>query len=191
MQMIFCRVNFALDYLNELTINPIIHQQTWWSDEATFFTNGMINRHNDILWSDQNPNRTIERAQKSKGLSVWAAISSYGVIGPYFFHSEPGTDRAGRQIYGPIFNPCNVNGQNYLTMLREFAVPRMQRYQDFPDFYFVQDGAPPHFTNTVKNYLNAVFGPNWIGRGTTQVGSFAWPPRSPDLTPCDFWLWAI
>jgi hypothetical protein len=31
----------------------------------------------------------FESAKKSHGLTVWAAIGSAGIIGPYFFHSEP------------------------------------------------------------------------------------------------------
>ena len=33
--------------------------------------------------------------------------------------------------------------------------------------------------------LNDVFPDGWIGRG----GPTSWPPRSPDVTPLDFFLW--
>ncbi|CAK1592238.1 unnamed protein product [Parnassius mnemosyne] len=46
------------------------------------------------------------------------------------------------------------------------------------------DGAPAHFALLVRNHLNAHYS-SWIGRG----GTIAWPPRSPDLTPLDFFLW--
>jgi hypothetical protein len=30
----------------------------------------------------------------------------------------------------------------------------------------------------------------WIGRATaTDLSLRNWPPRSPDLTPCEFYLW--
>jgi len=30
----------------------------------------------------------------------------------------------------------------------------------------------------------------WIGRtGTKHLALDSWPPRSPDMTPCDFFLW--
>jgi hypothetical protein len=51
--------------------------------------------------------------------------------------------------------------------------------------WFQQDGAPPHFNIAVRRHLDAHFPNRWIGRG----GPIAWPPRSPDLTPPDFWLW--
>ena len=53
-----------------------------------------------------------------------------------------------------------------------------------------QDGVPPHFHNDVHGYLNDTLAHRWIGRAS-QDGSplLPWPPRSPDLTPCDFFLW--
>ncbi|CAF1410132.1 unnamed protein product [Adineta ricciae] len=52
------------------------------------------------------------------------------------------------------------------------------------DFFI--NGAPPHYGKVVRDYLDDTF-VHWIGRrGTTE-----WPPRSPDLTPCDFSLWGI
>jgi len=37
----------------------------------------------------------------------------------------------------------------------------------------------------VREYLNESFPNRWLGRG----GPVAWPPRSPDLTPFDYYLW--
>ena len=51
--------------------------------------------------------------------------------------------------------------------------------------YFQHDGAPPHYTRHVRDYLNESFHNRWLGRG----GPVAWPPRSPDLTPLDYYLW--
>ncbi|CAF2265037.1 unnamed protein product [Rotaria magnacalcarata] len=56
--------------------------------------------------------------------------------------------------------------------------------------YFFEDdtdGAPPHFSIDVRRYLDDHFPRRWIVRG----GSIRWAPRSPDLTPLDFFLWGI
>ena len=37
----------------------------------------------------------------------------------------------------------------------------------------------------MRDYLNESFPNRWLGRG----GLVAWPPRSPDLTPLDYYLW--
>jgi hypothetical protein len=46
-----------------------------------------------------------------------------------------------------------------------------------------QDGARAHFGGTAS--LSRQFPDRSIGKG----GSPAWPPRSPDLTPMDHFLW--
>ena len=51
--------------------------------------------------------------------------------------------------------------------------------------YFQHDGAPPHYTIRVREFLNEIFPNRWLGRG----GPVAWPPRSPDLTPLDCYIW--
>ena len=50
---------------------------------------------------------------------------------------------------------------------------------------FQHDGAPPHNSIIVRNYLDTEFPGKWIGCG----GPKEWPPRSPDLSPLDFFLW--
>jgi len=42
----------------------------------------------------------------------------------------------------------------------------------------------PHFTLGMWEYLNESFPNRWLGSG----GPVAWPPRSPDLTPLDYYL---
>ena len=51
----------------------------------------------------------------------------------------------------------------------------------------MQDGAPPHWSRAVRKWLDRKFPGRWIGRG----GPVRWPARSPDLTPCDFFLWGF
>ncbi|GBP58036.1 hypothetical protein EVAR_39752_1 [Eumeta japonica] len=50
---------------------------------------------------------------------------------------------------------------------------------------FQNDGCPAHWRLIVMEYLNNVFPNSWIGRD----GPIPWPPRSPDLTPLDFYVW--
>ncbi|GBN11261.1 hypothetical protein AVEN_268832-1 [Araneus ventricosus] len=65
-------------------------------------------------------------------------------------------------------------------MLQLCAVPQ------FPDgVIFQQDGAHPHYSNIVREFLDTTFTQRWIGRGAV----IAWPPRSLDITPLDFYLW--
>lgn len=55
---------------------------------------------------------------------------------------------------------------------------------------FMQDGAPPHYSVDVRQWLDLNFPLRWMGRGSKEnPAPFRWPPYSPDLTPCDFFLW--
>lgn len=59
-----------------------------------------------------------------------------------------------------------------------------------PCLVFQQDGAPPHFNVIVRQWLDQNFPLRWIGRGSKESPApIRWPPYSPDLTPCDFFLW--
>ena len=77
-------------------------------------------------------------------------------------------------------NTCGVFLRNELPGLLE-DIPLMIRSQ----MYFQHDGALPHYTRHVREYLNESFPNRCLDRG----GPVAWPQRSPDLTPLDYYLW--
>jgi hypothetical protein len=58
-------------------------------------------------------------------------------------------------------------------------------WENINDLICMQDGAPPHFANSVRAWLDKKSPRCWLGRH----GPYEWPARSPDLTPCDFFLW--
>lgn len=49
----------------------------------------------------------------------------------------------------------------------------------------MQDGAPAHFSSSVRNYLSTHFLDRWIGRGSEM----SWPAYCPDFDPMDFCAW--
>jgi len=66
-----------------------------------------------------------------------------------------------------------------------------ENYVDYKDFFFTitwiifrQDGAPPHLGSHVRRFLDATFPNRWTGGDDPTR-----PPRSPDITPLDFFLW--
>jgi hypothetical protein len=161
-----------------------LEDRIFWSDESTFNLNGTVSKHNCYYWAEENPHILIEKKQKSIGLNVWAAICSDGIIGPYFFHHPPLSGLL------PNFAPCNVNMGNYTKLLENYFWPQFTDLPNPEDYLFMQDGAPPHYSHLARNWLNNRLPNQWIGRGTsTDLQKIIWPPRSPDLTPCDFFLW--
>jgi hypothetical protein len=57
-----------------------------------------------------------------------------------------------------------------------------EHYRRKIDGYFMQDGAIAHTTNYAIDALNEVF----TGR---LINHRLWTARSPDLNPCDLYLW--
>ena len=118
----------------------------------------------------QNPHEIVQHERDSPKVNVLCAISKTKIYGPYLF-------------YGPT-----VNGASYLAMLQNWLFPKLNERAD--NFIFQQDGAPPHWHNNVRHFLNDTLPQRWIGRtGPQDMALHSWPPRSPDITPCDFFLW--
>lgn len=137
------------------------------SDEATFFVDGKVNSHNCRYWSDENPYAMRENhTQNPQKINVWAGILGLNVIGPFFIDE-------------------NLDGSKYLSLLQDQIVPSIRQLRSDSNTWFQQDGAPPHYSRIVREYLDSVFPNRWIGRR----GEIEWPPRSPDLTPLDFFYW--
>ena len=93
----------------------------------------------------------------------------------------------GDRLVGPHVLVNRLTGQAYTNSL-ENTIPHV--LEDTPlinrqHIHFLHDGAPAHFSRTARRYLDRRFPDRWIGRG----GPIAWPPRSPDLNPLDFYLW--
>ena len=92
-------------------------------------------------------------------------------------------------LIGPVILDDRMTGQNYLDFLQNELAKQLE---DVPlstriATYFQHDGAPSHYTRHVMQHLNDTFPNRWIGRGST----INWPPRSPDLSPLDFYLWGL
>lgn len=141
------------------------------SDECSLYFNGTVSRHNCRYRSDENPRVFREvHTQHHQKLNVWAGIY-------------------GNHIIGPFFIPENLHGESYLELLENAIYPALvevlENEEDHHTIIFQQDGAPPHFVRPVRQFLDQNFPQSWIGRR----GHIEWPPRSPDLTPLDFFLW--
>ncbi|KAL3288976.1 hypothetical protein HHI36_003419 [Cryptolaemus montrouzieri] len=166
------RFHFCETISERVMNNPHYLFHLCFSDECTFFLNGTVNRHNCRYWTDSRPQifHGIHTLQPQK-LNVWVGIYCDHLIGPFFI-------------------PGNLTGELYYQLLEEFIDPVITeiiendpRYSE-NEVVFQQDGASPHFAQ-VRVFSDDHFPGRWIGRrGPTE-----WPPRSPDLSPLDFFLW--
>lgn len=160
------RLQFSENILSEeLEGNGILNKIVW-SDEANFKLSGAVNRHNCVYYATENPRITIEKQLNQPGVTVWAGLSCKGVVGPIILHTS-------------------IDQTVYLNMLQDTIIPQVREQYQNDDFYFQQERAPPHFALTVRALLDLKFPNRWIG----HRGAIDWLPRSPDLTPMDFFFW--
>jgi len=136
------------------------------SDEATFYVNGCVNGHNCRIWGTQQPSEIHEYVRGSSKVNVWCGLLYDRVIGPFFFSES------------------TITGVVYLDLLEQYVFPQIETFEQeiVSRVIFMQDGAPPHLSCFVTDVLNERFPDAWIGRG----GPIPWPPRTPDLSPFDF-----
>jgi hypothetical protein len=96
-----------------------------------------------------------------------------------------------KKVYGPIFfAEPTVTGMIYLDMLENWLMSQLN--EDSNDYLFQQDGCPAHYHKDVRVYLDQILPQRWTERtGQEDDALMRWPPRSPDLTPCDFFFWGF
>jgi len=83
---------FRLEFCQQITTNIMegneFLDRLWMSDEAHFHLTGYVNKQNYRYWADSNPKEVHEHPLHSSKVTVWCAVSSHGVIRPYFLENE-------------------------------------------------------------------------------------------------------
>lgn len=101
----FCQKMISMAEEDNTLINCL-----FMSDEAHFDLNGNVNKQNCRIWNESNPEMLHETELHPERVTVWCAVSSRCIVGPYFFEENGVT--------------VTVNGDRYLKMLKEFFLPR-------------------------------------------------------------------
>ena len=159
------RKEFAVNMLQRISEDEAFLMRVCFSDEATLHVSGKLNKHNARIWGSENPHAIRKLQRDSPKVNVWCGIMCNRIIGPFFFHE------------------ASITADVYLDLLTEYVAPQLIEFH--PTIIFQQHGAPPHWGLHVREFLNETFPNRWIGRD----GPIPWPPRSPDITLLDFFLW--
>jgi len=166
------RLEFCEKMMEKMNGDPTFIDSLLMSDEAHFHINGYVNKQNCRYWASENPRDLHERPLHSPKVTVWCALSTHGVIGPYFFEDEKG-------------NSTTVTSVRYVAMLENFVAEKLENLPGLVNPWFQQDGATAHTARPSMAAVRQLFGNQIISR----FGDIQWPPRSPDLSACDFFLW--
>ena len=164
------RLEFCLKIREMIQNDEVCPGNIIFSDESHVYLKGSPNKQNNREWCVSRPaDRTSVPLHSSK-VTVWCGLSSAKVYGPFFFEDrETGA-------------PLTVTKERYVDVLKE-AFPEDD--EDDQSSIFMQDGAPAHTSRMAMDWLQMRF----PGRLISNKSDFVWPPRSPDLNPCDFFLW--
>lgn len=163
------RIAFCQWLQQSISKNSQLLSLILFTDEASFSKNAIMNFHNNHVWAEENPHEICEdRFQYQFSLNVWV-----GIVGDF--------------LIGPVILPGTLTAEVYRNFLDD-RLPEL--LEDIPlamrkVMWFMHDGAPAHFSRVARESLNATYHDRWIGRG----GPHAWPARSPDLNPIDYFLW--
>lgn len=166
----FSRVVFCERMNGKLDEDPNFLRKILWTDEAQFTRTGIFNSHNFHNWMEENPHKAWEFSHQHQfSLNMWAGIIN-------------------DQLIGPIEFPARLHSDMYLNFLRNDLNDLLEDIdlETRRSMWYQHDGAPPHYGLIVRNHLDREFPNRWIGRASPAI---QWPPRSPDLTPLDFYLW--
>lgn len=133
---------------------------TFFSDEAWFHLSGYVNSQNFRIWSAENPHVFHETQLHPIKIGVWIAMSR-------------------RRIVGPIFFEETITARRYRAILEDFV--NELHDDELRTGYFQHDNASAHTAHDTREYISQFYDDRVIGFGR-------WPPRSPDLTPLDYFL---
>jgi hypothetical protein len=120
------------------------------SDEAHFHISGFVNKQNFRYWSSTNPIELHKRPLHSSKVTLWCAISSFGIIGPYFFEDE--REKA-----------VTVTGPRFVHMLENFLGAELACHPVTEETFLRQDGATSYTARdsmaAVRNFFLTMLSP--------------------------------
>jgi len=109
------RLEFCQQTTTNINEDNEFLDKLWMSDEDHFHLTGYVNKQNYRYWADSDPKEVHERPLHSSKVTVWCAVSSHGVIGPYFFENEERIT-------------MTVTSDRYVEMLQSFVAPALNNF---------------------------------------------------------------
>ncbi|GFX41397.1 DUF4817 domain-containing protein [Trichonephila clavipes] len=110
------RKNFCVKFQERLDVNGFEYTLVF-TNEATFYLCGKVNRHNLRFWGTENVHGTLEHQRDSPKGNVFCALSNTCVLGPLLF--------AEKSINGDIYQ--DMLSERLLSQLEEL-VPAARRW---------------------------------------------------------------
>ena len=98
-------------------------------------------------------------------------MAEINIWGLYFFEEDNVT--------------VTVNSDQYCEMLQTFLTPKLNMLDDMDNVWFQQDRETTHTSRHAMGISREMF----PGHLISLHGDISWPAHSPNLNPCNFFLW--
>ncbi|KAJ4449822.1 hypothetical protein ANN_01228 [Periplaneta americana] len=159
------RRDFCVEMLGRIEENETLLNHVIFSDESTFHVTGKYT--NCRIWGSEPPHLHLPHVRDSPKMNVFCAFSKTKVYGPLYFQEE------------------TINCFVYLDMLPNFLIPQIDEDDQTKVKSNFSRMVHLHTTSKSRDFfrLEVFWSVDWSG------GPISWPPRSPDLTPLDLFLW--
>ena len=151
------RIAVCKSWLRKKDILPKI----WFSDESWFYSDGIAQNKNQYFWAfNKDAGKPIESQLTPFKVMVWAAVSSKGLIGPYFFHKNESHITVNQEACGDCV---------------WWFVGKLKENHNLKSSWFMQDGAPSHTSHKSRRLIERHFGARAVGKflPVSQIS----PPR--------------
>lgn len=161
------RYEFAMTTLEILDNDPHFSERIIFTDESSFKLHHRPNIQNHRTWATDNPHKVYPgTTQYPHTLNVWAGI-------------------VGQHVIGPLVIDGTLNGEKYLEMLQGGISAQLAELNLEGELWYQHDGCPAHNYGPAVQFLHEAFPERVIG----TYEPLAWPARSPDFAPPDYFLW--
>ena len=163
------RAEFCNLMLCQIDDDPTYHHRIIFTDE-TSVGEPRLNHQNDRVWSESQPYEFREhRRIRQKAMAFSGMNYHLGVLPVYWVDST-------------------LNTLRYMELLDSEVTPHLLSItgpNELKDYYiWMQDGSPAHISCPAVVLLYQTYD-NIISKNS----DIPWPPYSPDLNPCDYYLW--
>jgi hypothetical protein len=138
----------------------ILENVFFFFDEACFHLSGYVNSQIFRFWNSENPLLFHKVPLHSQKISCWYAISRKRIVGPIFFSEI-------------------ITAEKYQVIIMQFISLLNEEERSC---WLQQNGATWHTANSTMEMIKQCFDDKIISKNL-------WPPRCPDLTPPDYFLW--
>lgn len=160
-----CRVNICADVLERIENDPTYLERVVTCDETWIFQYDPETKRQSLHWKSPNSPRA-KKARMSKSKFKAMVIVFFDIRGVIYINWVP--------------EGQTVNQHYYLEVLKTLRERIRKKRPDLwrrKSWILHQDNAPAHTASRIKEFL---------AKNSTSV--LEHPPYSPDLAPCDFYL---